>query len=229
MVQSPSVGESVYAYNSKLGEYFKGVVEGYYTDDYRVLKVLQKVSDGYIRHVIAIENVRYSEEDIKVLAVSRRREIANEQASREVYAGSVVHLLDKNGETLKSVTGNPLKYQVVAVYSKQARVKLVTDYGEEIGMYDISEILVTEEKPLFTMDAYSVGETVVWAEYEDVYEGKIINLHTTSAEIGSIRKLFPTDHRRRIPYYKIPKSSISRESSVEVLTTIKDDTTPEKE
>lgn len=100
---------------------------------------------------------------------------------------------------------------------------MVTDYGEEIGLYSIEDINITDDDPLFKMEDYYVGQSIVWIDYDNVYEGKISKLHSSTAEISEIRKLYPLDVRKRVPYYKIQGNDInSKESTSTVLTTIKD-------
>ena len=225
---SIGIGETVYFFSSKLNEVCIGKIEGYYTDDYKVLKILQTVSDGKIRHVIPYTSVSKDKETVEIIASTYRREKVNESLSSNLYSGCVVLLKNPSGELVCDDEGNPYKYQVIAVYSKQARAKLVTDYGEEIGMYSVEDIVVTDEDPLFTMEDYTIGERIVWAEYDEVYSGVIKKLHSSSAEIGEIHKLYPLDVVKKVPYYKIPKNGKSGEIIRDILITISDVAVPSK-
>lgn len=220
----PSVGEYVYFYSIKLDEIAYGRVEGYASLDYRVLKILQEKSDGYIRHVVSSQAASKNQETVEAFSLQYKREKVNEEISRSVYAGCVVHLYTDHTRTelVTDKEGNPMKYQVIAVYTRQARVKLVTDYGEEIGMYEIHQLQITDHPTIFVMENHEVGESVVWAEYEDVYEGQILQLHTSMAEIGKIKKLYPWDYKRKIPYYKIYDGNKRRDASSDILITISD-------
>lgn len=108
--------------------------------------------------------------------------------------------------------GQPLLYQVVAVYRGRDRVSLVTSYGEYIGLYPVRDIEVVSRKPLFSKDSYEEGFIIVWIDGEDVYEGEIETLYDSYAKVINVKKLMPVNHASNVSYWKI---SEGRKSIIE--------------
>ena len=211
MENSYFVGDDVYIYSTSLDEVIEGKIEGFEENRTRV-KVLQYVLGESIRHLVSVAYVFSNEEDaIKAKLDHQVYEIQNDII--DYRAGYTVNL--HNGSDLvKDRNGDPLLYQIIAVYPSTKRVSLVTSYGEHIGTYDISNIRYVSNIPIFKKEDYELNSTVIWISGEDVYEGKIIVLHETQAELCDIKKLYPVNYVKRVPYYKLSNSQENSTSSI---------------
>lgn len=215
----PFVGDHVYIYSVKLDEVIEGIVEGFYEGGNRI-KVLQSPQtsdDIYLRHIVSNAYVFQTYEE----AVLCQEENSSSYDNSDISIGNVVHLLDSHGFPVLDAHKHYCEYQVVSVYRDRGRVSLVTSYGEHIGTYDMKDIRYCREGPIFKKEDYEKNSLVVWAEGEDVYEGRIETLHDTTAKIVEVKKLYPVNYSVRIPYWKIPEGRKSIDvSTPHVIQTI---------
>lgn len=202
------VGEYVFIYSLSLNEIIKGRVEGFSVEDRTKIKVLQKVHEGYIRHVVSHAYV-FRDEESAILAKEE-----SYSSNIEITTGMTVHLKVDN-LILKDEEGNPLLYQVVADY--QGDVSLVTSYGEMIGKFKKSDLVLYSIKPLFSASRYEIGQKVSWITEDSVYEGIITKLRNKTAEVMDIKMLYPLDVKMNIPYYKL---SEDLQETSQILTTV---------
>lgn len=215
MLEELQVGDLVYAYSVSLNEVIEGKVEGFHDVRNRI-KILQAVSDGYLRHIISRAYVFLTYEE----ANSAKLEYLNlMNASHIDYkTGMVVHLKQNNALVVDE-EGYPYNYQITRVHHQESKVSLVTAYGEPIGKYDYKDIVYFSSEPLFKSTDYQVGQRVSWVEGDDIYEGTIIRLKSSSAEVSDIKKLLPIDFKKFVPYYKIP-SDLHSDNTSKILTTL---------
>lgn len=196
----------------------EGILEGYADESNRRYKILQYISEeeSSLRHIVSYI---YTFETYEEALLCKEEHLI--RAATKIYSGNIVYLLDKFKLPVADRYGNPCEYQVVAVYQDTMKAGLVTSYGEYIGLHDIDNILYVSEGPLFKEEDYEVGTPVVWVDEEDVYEGIIENLHSMTATIGNVKKLYSVDYKVRIPYWKIPEGRKSNEESTsQVIHTI---------
>lgn len=211
----PNLGRTVYFYSRKLNRIVEGVVEGYADSEWKLVKVLEKHDDGqFTRHIVpwtkltktrkGAEESRHEEEQYK-----KNLEIVS---STNITNGSVVYLKQTidSEDVIRDSEGNEIPYQVVAIYRSTGKAKLVNDYGEEVGTFPISQLVVTDREPLFHHSQYEVGTLVTWIEGDDVYTGRISVIHDSSVEVVDICKLMPADMKKRLPLYKVPDGRIHK-------------------
>lgn len=206
----PGIGQTVYFFSAKLNRVVMGTVEGYASTDWRQYKILEDQPNGSkIRHIVLWYKLRPT----KQLAEQDRDELTEEERnlqeiqSMELRNGSVVYLRPKVGHpdvNCYEKTGEPIPYQVVAIYGRTGKVKLVTDYGEEVGTFPIEQIVKTDREPLFRKEQFQEGTLVTWVEGDDVLMGRISKVHEWTVDVVDICKLFPSDYKKRLPFYKIP-------------------------
>ena len=215
------VGDDVYIYSTTLDEIIYGRVEGHEGEENTRVKILQETSEGILRHVVSTAYVFTTESE--ALKAKEEHELLSLESPIDYQAGYVVHLY--NGTSIVTDKyGEPLLYQITAVYRDKSKVSLVTSYGESVGLYDYSSIRLVSRKPIFTKDMYDLYEKVIWIEGDDVFEGKITTLHESKAEVSDVKKLYPLDYRKRVPYYKLTKSDPEEENTSRILYTIIGDT-----
>lgn len=202
------IGESVFIYSLTLNEVIEGRVEGFSEKDRSKVKILQKVFDGYIRHIVSHAYV-FRDRQSAILA---REETS--LLNINITTGMTVHL-KINNVIVTDEEDNPLLYQVVADY--EDKVALVTYYGESIGKFNKSDLVLYSPNPLFSSSQYEVGQKVSWIVKDSVYEGVITRLREKTAEIMDIRKLYPVDTKVNVPYYKI---SGDLQEAPQILTTV---------
>ena len=207
----------MYIYSTSLDEIILGRIEGFSEENRSRVKVLQQVSDGIIRHVVSWVYVfRTESEALSAKEFSKRYAEDNEEMP--LRSGMVVYLL-QNGEIIRDDEGDPYNYQIIAVHQKENKVSLVTPYGEMIGKYDWKDVRHCSNNPLFRKSDYEIGQLVSWIEGDHVYEGIIIRLKESQAEVTNIKQLLPIDVKKFVPYYKIPRESLE-DQAPQILTTL---------
>lgn len=212
MLEGLSVGDKVFIYSIYLDEVIEGKVEGFVGDNKARLKVLQKVSDGYIRHIVSSAYTFKDRDSALMVQSEERKMIAGSDV--EFCAGMTVNLLNQ-GSLVRDDEGYPLLYQIISVYEDQ--VSLVTSYGELIGKYDKSQIVYHSDTPIFSSKDYEIGQKVTWITNSDVYEGIITHLRSRTARVVNIKKLYPINEKMDIPYYKL---SGDLQETAQILTTV---------
>lgn len=208
----------MYFYSVTFNEVICGRVEGYDAEDN--LKILQSTQDGYIRHIV--DKVYVSKDKDYAEETKSLMEVQLQDEANVVYnTGNVVQLYV--GTTVVTHNGVPLLYQIITTYPSKKKAKLVTSYGEEVGIYNYSDLRLVDEKPIFRHQDYSVGKKYEWVDGEDVYEGEVFSVSDNSVLMSNIKKLYPVDYKKRVPLYKIPVCQLSGEDrDINVLTTILD-------
>lgn len=73
----PSLGDRGYFYSDILDTVIEVTVEGYASVDFKYLKVLEKVSDGYLRHIVHWSRMRPIEEEALRIGEELRVEKSN--------------------------------------------------------------------------------------------------------------------------------------------------------
>lgn len=204
----PSVGDTVYFYSNKVERVVEGIVEGYASHDWKKYKVLEDLQDGTkLRHIVWWSKLRPTRKDAEDDKVEESSEDKNLKAVQdaELFNGMVVYLKpEPDAPDVNRHNGKEIPYQIVAIYGRVGKVKLVTEYGEEIGTFPISQIVVTEREPLFNREQYQEDTMVTWVEGDDVYMGRIIKVHDWTVDVTDVCKLMPADFKKRLPFYKIP-------------------------
>lgn len=204
---SPSIGSRVFFYSTKAERIVEGKVEGYASLDWTRFKVIEDTPEGKIRHVVNWSVLRPSREQAELTRIEIRNEKRNVEIAQDMnlYNGCVVWVRPSPEEDVhRDKDGEPIPYQVVAIYGRTGKAKLVTDYGEEIGTIPFELIVKTDLPPLFSHAQYSVDEMVTWIDGDDVYMGRIEIVHDWTVEVVDVCKLMPADYRKRLPFYKVP-------------------------
>lgn len=183
------VGDKVYFYSIKLDMLIEGEVEGFDSENRRRVKVLTKEGEYSARHIVSWAYV-FTDLDTAT-------EFLDEVRGNKLHSGCRVSLRDSS---------NYQEFQVTAVYSDRAKVSLVNSLREPVGMFSFYEVQYINDEPLFNQDEFSDGDSVSWIDGEDVYSGIISSRKKSTAEIIDIKKLYPVDHHRNIPYYKLYKN-----------------------
>lgn len=205
-----SIGESVFIYSLTLNEVIQGRVEGFSEVDRMKIKVLQRLPDGYIRHIVSYAYVFKDKES----ACRAKEEHYVPKSSRDISTGMTVHL-KVNNSLLKDDEGHTLLYQVISDHGDE--VSLVTSYGEMIGKFSKSDIVLNNVQPLFSSSMYEIGQKVSWLSNDSIYEGTVTRLREKTAEVMDIKLLYPLDTKMNIPYYKL---SSDLQDASQILTTV---------
>lgn len=183
------IGDQVYFYSIKLDLLIEGIVEGFDQDNRRRVKILTKEGDYSARHVVSWAYVFTN--------LDRATEFLDETRGNRLHSGCRVSIRG-------SLTDQ--EFQVTAVYSDRARVSLVNPLREPVGTFSFYEVQYISDEPLFNKDEFSDGDSVSWIDGDDVYSGTISSRKKSTAEIIDIKKLYPVDYHKNIPYYKLYKN-----------------------
>lgn len=210
------VGQEVFIYSTSLDEIIQGIIEGFDDEENHRVKVIQETIEGKLRHIVSWVFIATSLEE----AVKIKQESNNYSSQPEFKSGQVVHLRTPTG--LAEYNGTLLEFQITTVYREKRKVALINHEQEYIGVHPMENLCYVRDEPLFSKEKYRVLDKVIWIEGEDVYEGKITYTHETTAEVSDIKKLYPIDYKKRIPYYKLSKVSDAEETSSVIATVIGD-------
>lgn len=219
------VGEEIYIFSENLNEVISGKIEGFEGSQRSRVKILQSTPGGLIRHIVSWVNVFRKREDAIKIAheyelYQRDRKNLYPQDSDVTYSkGMTVHL-KQSGSLVSDPEGNPYVYQIIKVFRNSHKVSLVNSYGESVGTFNYSDIEFCSYEPLFKSTDYQVGQVVSWLEGDDSYEGVITDLKDNTAEVSNIKKLFPWDYKKSLPYYKLNGDDPFIESDNMILTSI---------
>ena len=206
-----AVGDIVYFYSSKLDMLIEGTVEGFDSDSRRRVKILSRDKDQLSRHIVSWAYIFTN--------LDRATEFLDDVRGNRLHAGCRVSL--RGGTDLQ-------EFQVTAVYKDKATVSLVNQYREPIGIFSFYEVCYVSDEPLFSKDEFSEGDSVSWIDGEDVYSGIISTRKNSKAEIVDVKKLYPVDYRKLIPYYKLYKNdSLDEEIGIQTIIGDKLDTEDE--
>lgn len=196
-----SIGDDVYFYSSKLDMLIEGTVEGFDSESRRRIKILSRDQGQISRHIVSWAYV--------FTDLDKATEFLDDIRGNRLCTGCRV--------TLRGSTDSQ-EFQVTAVYKDRATVSLVNQYRESIGVFSFYEVCYVNDEPLFTKDEFLEGDSVSWIDGEDVYSGIISSRKNSTAEIVDIKKLYPVDYRKMIPYYKLYKNDSLEEE--EIIQTI---------
>lgn len=220
------VGETVYIFSERLNEIISGKIEGFEGIQRSRVKILQSTPGGLIRHIVSWVNVFRDREDaVRIsqeyeLYQRDRKNIYPKGSHDVVYVkGMTVHL-KQSGEFVSDSEGNPYVYQIIKVFRNSQKVSLVNSYGESVGTFSYSDIEFCSYEPLFKSTDYQLGQVVSWLEGDDSYEGVITNLKDNVAEVSNIKKLYPWDYKKFLPYYKLNGDDPFVASDNMILTSI---------